>query len=114
MELFGVKRNSIKITDSKVTGKGDFTVYLSAMGDNDNNSKQGDCATNKRIDNPYSGTSIKVTNKTNNTTYTFIKNDNGDLPNAVIDIWKTGVKKLGITSTNYDDIKQAVVYTYNY
>lgn len=38
--LFGIKRNTIKITDNSVTGKGDFTVYLDKTDDNDNILKQ--------------------------------------------------------------------------
>ena len=114
-KLLGIARNVIKITSGNVTGKGDFSVFTDPTGDtNDNELTKGDCATNRRIDNPKSGKKITVTNKTNNTTSTFIKNDNGDLPNAVIDIWKTGVKKLGVNSTDYDNIKQAVVYTYTF
>ncbi len=76
--------------------------------------KKGDCATNRKIDNPISDQRIKVTNKTNNISSTFTKHDNGNLPNAVIDIWKTGVKKLGVNSTDYDNIKQATIYTYDF
>lgn len=36
----------------------------------------------------------------NGTTAVFSKYDNGKLNNAVIDIWKTGVEKLGVKSKN--------------
>ncbi len=113
-KLLGIARNVIKITSGNVTGKGDFSVFDDEKGDNSNYLQKGDCATNRKIDNPKSGKIITVTNKTNNITSTFTKNDNGDLPNAVIDIWKTGVKNLGVTSTNYNNIKQAAVYTYDF
>lgn len=38
----------------------------------------------------------------------------GEMYNAVIDIWKTGVEKLGVKSKNYDNIKKAAKYTYTY
>ncbi len=110
----GYKTNTIKITKSSVTGTGDFTVFTDKTGDHDNTLKKGDCATKGSIDNPTSNTKIKVTNKLNGTTATFKKNDNGSLNNAVIDIWKTGVSKLGVTSTNYNNIKNAAKYTYSY
>ncbi len=114
-KLLGIARNVIKITSGNVTGKGDFSVFTDEKGDTDDYILQkGDCATNRKIDNPKSGKRIKVTNKTNNTTFTFTKRDNGELPNAVIDIWKTGIKNLGVTSTDYNNIKQAAVYTYNF
>ena len=46
--------------------------------------------------------------------YYYIIRDNGKLYNAVIDIWKTGVEKLGVKSKKYDDIKKAAKYTYTY
>ena len=56
----------------------------------------------------------EVINKLKNITATFYKNDNGDLPNAVIDIWKTGIKRLGVNKTNYNKIKKAGKYKYTF
>ena len=50
----------------------------------------------------------------NGTTATFYKMDNGKMYNAVIDIWKTGVEKLGVKSKDYGNIKKAAKYTYTY
>ena len=113
-EQVGYTQNVIKITSNKVVGKGDFTVFLDTEGDHDNPLKKGDCATKGAIDNPKSNTKIEVTNKLKNITATFYKNDNGDLPNAVIDIWKTGVEKLGVNKTNYNKIKKAGKYKYTF
>lgn len=110
----GYKTNKIKITKNSVIGTGDFTVFTDKIGDHDNVLKKGDCATKGTIDNPKYNKKITVTNKLNNTTATFVKNDNGSLPNAVIDIWKTGVKMLGVKSTNYSNIKKACKYKYTY
>ena len=95
-------------------GTGDFTVFTDTTGDHDNNLKYGDCATKGNYDNPRYGTSIATRNMLNNVASSFIKNDNGALPNAVLDIWKTGVSKLDITSTNYNNIKFAGRYYYEF
>ncbi|MCI5587408.1 MAG: hypothetical protein SOZ95_05350 [Bacilli bacterium] len=113
-DKYGYTCNKISISDNSVVGTGDFTVFTDKKGDHDNILQKGDCATKGSIDNPLKGTKIKVTNKTNGITYTFTKNDNGSLPNAIIDIWKTGVTNLGIDSKNYDNIKKAGKYTYKF
>ena len=110
----GYTTNTIKITNSHVLGTGDFTVFTDTTGDHDNNLKYGDCATKGNYDNPRYGTSIATRNMLNNVASSFIKNDNGALPNAVLDIWKTGVSKLDITSTNYNNIKFAGRYYYEF
>lgn len=110
----GYKKNKIVITKDKVTGTGDFSVYTSGTREDGKKLKKGDCATKGEIDNPDTGTEIKVTNKMNGITATFYKRDNGKLNNAVIDIWKTGVEKLGVKSKDYDNIKKAAKYTYKY
>lgn len=113
-EKVGYTCNKIVITDSSVKGTGDFTVFTDKIGDHDNTLKKGDCATKGKYDNPRSNQKINVTNMMNGESSSFTKNDHGTLPNAVIDIWKTGVEKLGVKSKNYDSIKKAVKYTYNY
>ena len=110
----GYKKNKIVIKKNTVTGTGDFTVYTGGKTEEGKTLKKGDCATKGEIDNPNTGKKIKVTNKMNGTTATFYKRDNGKLYNAVIDIWKTGVEKLGVKSKKYDDIKKAAKYTYTY
>ena len=110
----GYKKNKIVIKKNTVTGTGDFTVYTGGKTEEGKTLKKGDCATKGEIGNPNTGKKIKVTNKMNGTTATFYKRDNGKLYNAVIDIWKTGVEKLGVKSKKYDDIKKAAKYTYTY
>ena len=110
----GYKKNKIVIKKNTVTGTGDFTVYTGGKTEEGKTLKKGDCATKGEIDNPNTGKKIKVTNKMNGTTATFYKRDNGKLYNAVIDIWKTRVEKLGVKSKKYDDIKKAAKYTYTY
>lgn len=110
----GYTTNTIKITTGSVLGTGDFTCFTDAIGDHDNYLQYGDCATKNSIDNPWYGTVIYARNMTNNVGTSFIKNDNGGLPNAVLDIWKTGLTKLGVTSTSYDYIKFAGRYYYTF
>ena len=113
----GYTTNTITIVGTStghVLGEGDFTVFTDKIGDHDNTLKRGDCATRGDMDNPQSGTSIRARNMTNDTVYNFTKNDNGALYNAVLDIWKTGVADLGITSTDYDNIKFAGRYYYEF
>ncbi|MDO4174055.1 MAG: hypothetical protein Q4D42_04770 [Eubacteriales bacterium] len=110
----GYTTNTIQISSSNVFGTGDFTVFTDTIGDHDNTLKYGDCATKGSYDNPRYGTTIATRNMLNNVGSSFIKNDNGGLPNAVLDIWKTGVAKLGITSTNYSNIKFAGRYYYEF
>lgn len=113
----GYTTNTIEIHGSDsgyVLGKGDLTVFTDEIGDTGNNLKKGDCATKGDTDNPTSGTTIEVRNLTNDIKDTFIKNDNGALPNAVLDIWKTGVENLGINSDDYDNIKFAGRYYYKF
>lgn len=113
----GYTTNKITIvgsTTGHVLGEGDFTVFTDTMGDHGNNLKRGDCATKGDTDNPRYGTQIQTRNMTNNIANIFTKNDNGSLPNAVLDIWKTGVQDLGISSTNYNNIKFAGRYYYEF
>ncbi len=110
----GYKKNKIVITKNTVTGTGDFTVYTVGTNEEGDALKKGDCATKGEIDNPKTGKKIEVTNKMNGTTATFYKMDNGKMYNAVIDIWKTGVEKLGVKSKDYGNIKKAAKYTYTY
>ena len=110
----GYTTNTIKITLGSVLGTGDFTCFTDTIGDHDNYLQYGDCATKNSIDNPWYGTVIYARNMTNNVGTSFIKNDNGGLPNAVLDIWKTGLTKLGVTSTNYGNIKFAGRYYYTF
>lgn len=89
-------------------------MYTSGTTEEGKTLKKGDCATKGEIDNPNTGKKITVTNKMNGKTATFYKRDNGKMYNAVIDIWKTGVEKLGVKSKKYNNIKKAAKYTYTY
>ncbi|KZE66701.1 hypothetical protein AV545_03505 [Paenibacillus jamilae] len=58
------------------------------------------------------GTIIRVRNTDNDIVATFNKADNGSLPDAVIDIWKTGVEDLGLTWHSYTSFSAR--YSYNF
>lgn len=83
---YGKSNNKITITSSKVSGVGRFTVFDDTIGDHDNILVVGDVATKAVYDNPKSGTKITATATNTNITKTVVKNDNGSLPDAVLDI----------------------------
>ncbi|WP_353096585.1 hypothetical protein [Tissierella praeacuta] len=91
--------NIIVITSRHVLGTGIFTNFTDEKGEAGILSK-GDCATKGDIDNPKTGTSIKTRrlNKSGDPVgdqITLTKRDNGCLPDAVLDVWYTGVKYYG-------------------
>ncbi|MGG1441553.1 hypothetical protein ABE354_05750 [Brevibacillus laterosporus] len=96
---YGANNNSIVIAGSSsgsVLGTGRFTNFTDTIGESDNTLVRGDCATRGDIDNPKYNTSINARNTTNNKAATVTKRDNGALPDAVLDIWKTGVEDFGL------------------
>lgn len=80
-------------------GYGRATTYTGSEGDHKNKLKKGDVATKLAYDNIRSGTKVNVTakKKGTNTLYSkdMIKNDVGGMPNAIIDIWNSGVEYWG-------------------
>ena len=59
---------------------------LGKIGDHDNILTVNDCATKKQYDNPPSNTPVNIRNLQNNIASVCYKNDNGTLPNAIVDI----------------------------
>ena len=96
--VYGSDNNTITITSSKVSGVGRFTVFEDTYGDNDNVLVAGDVATKAAYDNPKSGT--KITATANGIVKTLTKNDNGLLPNAVLDLKNWSGKMFGYTYSN--------------
>jgi hypothetical protein len=80
--------NTITITSNYVLGVGWVTWYdgVGKIGDHNNILTNDDCATKYAIDNPIDGTQIALRNLENNVLGYVIKNDNGGLPNAILDI----------------------------
>lgn len=86
--VYGKSNNKITITSSKVSGVGRFTVFDNIKGDHDNPLVAGDVATKAAYDNPKSGTKITAIATNTNITKTVVKNENGGLPDAILDVKK--------------------------
>ena len=112
------ERNTIIVTEGgRVQGIGRLTTFSDEIGESNNVLKKGDCATKGEKDNPVHGKQILVfanNRDTGNWEYhIFLKMDNGDLPNAVLDIWKTGVEYWGYSYSKNFSIEDGH-YTYTY
>ena len=113
---WGKHNNTLTVFPNSVTGTGRLTTFDNKTGENDNKLKKGDVATRGDRDNPAHGTIINVTAPTKNgkyETHSMIKADNGSLPDAILDIWKTGVENWGYTWRSSLSINGGS-YTYNY
>ncbi len=86
---------------SVVYGYGRFTDFTDSTGQADHKLNKGDVATRGHVGYPKAGTAItceapvKGTGKRQK--FTMYKWDIGCMPDAVLDIWKTGVEKWGYT-----------------
>jgi hypothetical protein len=99
---WGTANNTLVITSGAVTGTGRFTTFSDTYGESSNTLVKGDVATKGDYDNPYYGTAVntrRLNSDGTDTNYSHImyKRDNGSLPNAVLDIWKTGVEYYDLT-----------------
>lgn len=87
--------------NSIIYGYGRFTNFTDSTGQADHKLKKGDVATRGHVDNPKTGTSITCKAPVKGTgkrlKVTMQKWDIGCLPDAVLDIWKTGVENWGYT-----------------
>lgn len=96
-------------------GYGRATNFTDKIGERDNVLKKGDAATSQAYDNCAYGTALTVIapKKSGGTgTKTLYKRDVGGMPDAVLDIWKTGVEYWGYTwksSLSINDVQ----YTHN-
>ncbi|WPQ58417.1 hypothetical protein [Paenibacillus polymyxa] len=112
---YGASNNVISISGDKhgsVIGTGRGTNFTDEQGENGNTLRRCDCATKGDIDNPEFGTIIRVRNTDKDIVHEFSKADNGSLPDAIIDIWKTGVEDLGLTWHSYTSFSGR--YSYNF
>ncbi|URJ58309.1 hypothetical protein [Paenibacillus polymyxa] len=112
---YGAHDNEIKISGTfsgYVRGTGRGTNFTDTYGENSNILDKGDCATKGAIGNPKFGTEIRVRNTDNDIAANFYKADNGSLPDAVIDIWKTGVEKVGLSWASY--VSFSARYSYDF
>ncbi|TRY24404.1 hypothetical protein FOI68_17300 [Brevibacillus sp. LEMMJ03] len=113
---YGNNNNTITITGTtsgSVLGEGRFTNFTDTIGENDNTLKKGDCATKGDIDNPKFGTKLASRNLENDVFAYVYKRDNGALPDAVLDIWKTGVELYGLTWSSTLSFKGRYYYEFS-
>lgn len=112
---WGSQNNTLTVTNNTVTGTGRLTTFSDTIGERDNTLKKGDVATRGDKDNPKFGTILDVTAPTadgSTATHEMTKADNGSLPDAILDIWKTGVENWGYTWNSNLSIYNGS-YTYN-
>jgi len=96
---WGSSNNRLYRQGKEIIGYGRATTYNDKIGQRDNKLKKGDVATKLKYDNCKYGTKVKVTAKKKGSnkkiTKTMYKRDVGGMPNAIVDIWKTGVEYWG-------------------
>lgn len=112
---WGSQNNTLTVTDTTVTGTGRLTTFSDTIGESDNTLTKGDVATRGDKDNPKFGTTLSVTAPTadgSTETHEMNKADNGSLPDAILDIWKTGVENWGYTWNSNLSINNGS-YTYD-
>lgn len=98
---------------NKIWGYGNASCFTDTTGQANHKLVKGDCATQMKYDAIKNGTSVTVT--VGSYKHVFTKWDVGSLPNAVVDIWKTGITYLG-GSTGYNSFlkKCSMVHANNY
>lgn len=101
--------NYLEVVSSEVRGYGRFTNFTDKIGQNDHVLVAGDVATRYHVDNPAYGKQLVC--NANGYTRTMVKRDVGCLPDAVLDIWKTGLSYFGVNWTSGASIYDAS-YTY--
>lgn len=85
---------------NEIHGVGRATTFSDTIGQGNHTLKKGDVATKLAYDNCKLGSTVRVYTKNSSGTYKTInmtKWDAGGMPNAVLDIWKTGVEYWGYT-----------------
>lgn len=102
----------ITIGTNTVKGTGRFTVFEGpgTVGSSGKTLVAGDVATKQSIDNWKHNTPITAT--ANGITKTVYKNDIGDLPNAVLDLWKWSGVMFGYTYSNNLSMDGTYSYTF--
>ncbi|WP_308722913.1 hypothetical protein [Paenibacillus polysaccharolyticus] len=109
---YGSNNNKITITSSTVLGEGRFTNFTDTTGENSNNLKKGDAATRGDIDNPKYEQVLDARNLDNNVFANVTKRDNGALPDATLDIWKTGVELFDLKWSSSLSFKGRYFYSF--
>lgn len=92
---WGAHNNTLQITNTYVRGTGRFTNFTDTIGQANHRLVKGDVATKMEYDNCILGQPLIC--KANGYTRTMYKWDVGGMPDAILDIWKTGVECFGYT-----------------
>lgn len=96
-------------------GVGRATTFSDPIGQANITLKKGDVATKLSYDNVAVGKILHVRTKTKSGTEKTVlmtKNDAGGMPNAVLDIWKTGVEYWGYSWSSTFSMPNKVTYMY--
>lgn len=96
-------------------GIGRATTFSDQIGQANIKLRKGDVATKLAHDNVTVGKVISVSTKTKsgvNKTVNMTKNDAGGMPNAVLDIWKTGVEYWGYNWSSTFSMPNTTTYQY--
>ena len=103
---------------NKIIGSGRATTFSDKVGQGNHILKKGDVATKLSFDNCKLGINVSVTSNSNagsgaSLTKTMKKWDAGGMPNAIIDIWKTGVEYWGYKYSSYLSLKGMTTITHD-
>ncbi len=100
-----------------ITGTGRITFYTGTYGRGSSTYrlKEDDCATKMYYDDIRDGTAVIATNTVNGKSHTYYKNDVGNLPSAILDIWSDDtINPITKISTNgaIDNVYSATIWHY--
>ncbi|KZE71604.1 hypothetical protein [Paenibacillus elgii] len=109
---YGKNNNKITIAEKHVLGEGRFTNFTDTEGESENTLKKGDAATKGDIDNPKYDTVLDARNLENDKFANVTKRDNGELPDATLDIWKDGVEDFGVKWSSSVSFKGRYYYSF--
>lgn len=104
---WGAHNNRLYMSEGEtphMIGLGRATTFNDKMGDNNNFLKKGDVALKGTYDNCdfNSIVNVKAQKKNGGTlTVSMTRADHGGMPDAIVDIWKTGVEHWGYTYSSY-------------
>lgn len=113
VHTWGKHDNTLVIINGLVSGKGRATTFTDKIGQKNWKLRKGDLATKAKYDNVRFGTNVvmkakhKKTKK--NVSKTLVKHDIGGMPDAVVDIWKTGCSYWGYTYSKSTSINNVVI-----
>lgn len=104
------------VVEDSIYGVGRATTYSDAQGQGNHVSVKGDVATKLAYDNCKLGIEVDVITKNSsgiNYEKTMHKWNVGGMPNAVLDIWKTGVEYWGYTWSSTFSMPKQVTYSHD-